>query len=67
MWRALLDFRARHGRYWKRALLAKWMNGSDELEPFSSSLRMLRPVRAELALCPETGNTRRSRPPHRAA
>jgi hypothetical protein len=42
MWRALLDFRAPHGRYWKRALLAKWMNGSDELEPFSSSLRMLR-------------------------
>lgn len=42
MWRALLDFRARHGRYWKRTLLLKWMNGSDEFEPFSASLRMVR-------------------------
>lgn len=42
MWRALLDFRARHGRYWKRALSLKWMNGSDEFEPFSASLRMVR-------------------------
>jgi hypothetical protein len=42
MWRALLDFRARHGRSWKRALSVKWMNGSDEFEHFSSSLRMLR-------------------------
>lgn len=42
MWRALLDFRARHGRYWKRALSLKWMNGSDEYEHFSASLRMVR-------------------------
>lgn len=42
MWRALLDFRTRHGRYWKRALSCKWMNGSDEFEHFSASLRMVR-------------------------
>lgn len=42
MWRALLDFRTRHGRFWKRALLLKWMNGGDEAEPYSASLRMLR-------------------------
>ncbi|WP_225010189.1 hypothetical protein [Novosphingobium percolationis] len=42
MWRALLDFRARHGRYWKRVLSLKWMNGSDEFEHFSASLRMVR-------------------------
>lgn len=42
MWRALLDFRAHHGRNWKRALLLKWMNGNDEFEPLSASLRMLR-------------------------
>lgn len=42
MWRALLDFRARHGRTWKRALSLKWMNGGDDFEPFSASLRMVR-------------------------
>lgn len=42
MWRALLDFRTRHGRYWKRALSRKWTNGSDEFEHFSASLRMVR-------------------------
>lgn len=42
MWRALLDFRARHGRYWKHALSLKWMNGSDEQEQFSASLRKVR-------------------------
>lgn len=42
MWRTLLDFRERHGRYWKRALSLKWMNGSDEFEHFSASLRMTR-------------------------
>ncbi len=42
MWRALLDFRKRHGRYWKRALSLKWMNGGDEFEKFSASLRMVR-------------------------
>lgn len=42
MWRALLDFRARHGRYWKHALSLKWMDGSDEQEQFSASLRKVR-------------------------
>ena len=42
MWRALLDFRERHGRYWKRALSLKWMNGNDEFEHLSASLRMVR-------------------------
>ncbi|MEZ0498152.1 hypothetical protein [Sphingomonas sp. IW22] len=42
MWRALLDFRARHGRRWKDALTRKWMNGDDEREPNSASLRMIR-------------------------
>lgn len=42
MWRALLDFRARHGRSWKRALSLKWMSGGDEVERHSASLRMLR-------------------------
>jgi hypothetical protein len=42
MWRALLDFRARHGRRWKDALTLKWMNGDDEREPNSASLRMIR-------------------------
>lgn len=42
MWRALLDFRTRYGRYWKRALSVKWMNGGDEFEHFSASLRSLR-------------------------
>lgn len=42
MWRALLDFRARHGRYWKRPLSDKWMSGGDEVEHYSASLRMLR-------------------------
>ncbi len=42
MWRALLDFRARYGRYWKRALSIKWMSGDDESEHFSASLRTLR-------------------------
>lgn len=42
MWRALLDFRANHGRRWKDALTLKWMNGDDEREPHSASLRMIR-------------------------
>ena len=42
MYRALIDFRRRHGRYWKRALSLKWMNGGDEFEHYASSLRMLR-------------------------
>ncbi len=42
MWRALLDLRARHGRRWKDALTLKWMNGDDEREPNSASLRMIR-------------------------
>lgn len=42
MWRALIDFRARHGRYWKQALSLKWMEGSDEHEHFSASLRAVR-------------------------
>lgn len=42
MYRALIDFRRRHGRYWKRALLLKWMNGADEREYFSNSLRAVR-------------------------
>lgn len=42
MWRALLDFRARHGRRWKDQLSIKWMNGEDEHEPHGSSLRRVR-------------------------
>ena len=42
MWRALIDFRARHGRRWKDTLSIKWMNGGDDYEPFGSSLRMVR-------------------------
>ena len=42
MWLALVDFRARHGRRWKEALGIKWMNGEDELEPYSASLRSVR-------------------------
>lgn len=42
LWRALIDFRRRHGRYWKRALSLKWMNGGDDFERFSSSLRTVR-------------------------
>jgi len=42
MWRALIGFRARHGRRWKGALSLKWMNGEDEVEHFSASLRMIR-------------------------
>jgi len=42
MWRALIDFRARHGPDWKETLSIKWMNGGDEHEPHSSSLRRIR-------------------------
>lgn len=42
MWRALVDFRIRHGRRWKETLSLKWMNGADEFEFYSSSLRMIR-------------------------
>ena len=42
MWRALIDFRARHGRYWKSVLSLKWMTGGDDAETFSASLRMIR-------------------------
>ncbi|AMK23219.1 MULTISPECIES: hypothetical protein [Sphingomonadaceae] len=42
MWRALVDFRARHGRRWKEALSLKWMNGGDDFEPFGASLRRVR-------------------------
>ena len=39
---ALLAFRERHGRSWKAALLAAWMNGGDASEPGGSALRRLR-------------------------
>ncbi|GGI68622.1 hypothetical protein GCM10007973_02130 [Polymorphobacter multimanifer] len=39
---ALMAFRARHGRFWKAALLTAWMNGSDASEPGGSALRRLR-------------------------
>lgn len=42
MWRALIDFRDRHGRDWKRELTIKWMNGEDGRERHSSSLREIR-------------------------
>lgn len=42
MWRALIDFRARHGRYWKQALCYIWMTGGDEVERYSASLRAVR-------------------------
>lgn len=42
MWRALIDFRARHGRQWKNKLTIKWMNGEDEHEPHSAGLRRVR-------------------------
>ncbi|MDF0491457.1 hypothetical protein PX699_16770 [Sphingobium sp. H39-3-25] len=42
MWRALVDFRARHGRRWKDQLSMKWMNGQDESEPLGGSLRRVR-------------------------
>ncbi len=42
MWRALLDMRARRGRYWQRALLDMWRTGADEREPFAASLRLVR-------------------------
>jgi len=42
LWRALIDFRLRHGRYWKRALSLKWMNGGDDDERDGSALRTVR-------------------------
>lgn len=42
MWQALIEFRARHGADWKDTLSIKWMNGQDEYEPHSSSLRRIR-------------------------
>lgn len=42
MWRALASFRARHGRYWKRALTDLWMNGGDLDEPCGAALRNVR-------------------------
>lgn len=42
MWRALIAFHARYGRYWKHILVLKWMNGGDEAEPFSAQLRSVR-------------------------
>lgn len=40
--RALIDFRNRHGRYWKAALLALWFSGRDADHPDGSALRRLR-------------------------
>lgn len=42
MWRALLDFRTRHGSRWKDVLTIKWMNGEDAHERCSASLRAVR-------------------------
>ncbi|MFJ5932236.1 hypothetical protein ACQKOH_20955 [Sphingomonas sp. NPDC092331] len=42
MWRALIDFRARHGHQWKNKLTIKWMTGEDEREPHSVGLRRVR-------------------------
>lgn len=39
MWRALIDFRARHGGRWKEELRFKWIYGKDDLEPHGASLR----------------------------
>jgi len=40
--RALIDFRNRHGRYWKAALAALWSSGGDADHPDGPSLRRLR-------------------------
>ena len=40
--RALIDFRNRHGRYWKAALRALWSSGRDADHPDGSALRQLR-------------------------
>ncbi|WIW89605.1 hypothetical protein K3M67_06505 [Sphingobium sp. V4] len=42
VWRALLDFRARHGKDWREKLSIAWMNGSDASEPRGSELRHIR-------------------------
>lgn len=40
--RALIDFRNRHGRYWKAALAALWSSGEDADHPDGPALRRLR-------------------------
>jgi hypothetical protein len=40
--RALIDFRNRHGRYWKAALRTLWLSGRDTDHPDGSALRQLR-------------------------
>jgi hypothetical protein len=39
---ALLAYAPRHGRFWKRELLAAWMNGDDANEPEGAVLRQIR-------------------------
>ena len=40
--RAIIDFRNRHGRYWKAALAALWSSGGDADYPDGPALRRLR-------------------------
>lgn len=39
---ALELFKQAHGRYWKRVLLKKWREGTDDQEPGGAYLRQLR-------------------------
>ena len=39
---ALRAYALRHGRFWKRELLAAWMNGKDADEPEGAILRHIR-------------------------
>lgn len=39
---ALLDWRRRKGRSWKRQLWLAWINGADERDPRGASLRHIR-------------------------
>lgn len=41
-WRALVEFRARHGRAWRDTLSIYWMNGRDASEPHGAALRWIR-------------------------
>ena len=41
-WRALVDFRARHGPGWKDTLSLYWANGRDASEPHGPALREIR-------------------------
>jgi len=42
MWRALIAFRARHGRSWEQALSLQWMTGGEGDEPYAAALREAR-------------------------